>query len=153
MISEMAAYYKTLGMTLYDALEHLYEKYGYYMEDLVSFTCKGLDGLEKIERIMSGLRSNGLVYIGDYSIKIASDYLSGETADLFHGYESKTNLPSSNVLRYTLEDGSWFAVRPSGTEPKLKIYFSAIGANKDDCEQKLAELKAEVLDLLNIIGE
>ncbi|MFY0543859.1 phospho-sugar mutase [Brevibacillus sp. H7] len=138
MASEMAAYYKTKGLTLYDALQQIYETYGYFLEDLTSFTFAGKQGLEKMEQIMNRLRREVLSTIGNQQVKNVIDYLPG-----VHG------LPPSNVLKYVLEEGSWLAVRPSGTEPKIKFYFSAVGSTYAEAESKLQQMKSFVSALVN----
>ncbi|SHJ66069.1 phospho-sugar mutase [Paramaledivibacter caminithermalis] len=145
LIAEMAAYYKLKGMTLLDGLEHLYEKFGYYREDLKSMVLKGKEGLEKIGRIMDNLRNNQQLQIGEIKIHIIRDYLIGRAKFVDNGREEALDLPKSNVLHFTLEDGSWIAIRPSGTEPKIKIYFSAIGENKEQAEKKLNKIKKHIL--------
>ncbi|GAX90981.1 phospho-sugar mutase [Effusibacillus lacus] len=138
MACEMAAFYKTKGQTLYDVLLKIYETYGYYLEDLSSFTFKGKQGSEKITRMMDELRRKPLTKIGELSVQATKDYALGIEG-----------LPKSNVLKYVLEDGSWVAIRPSGTEPKIKFYFSAVDKSHAGAELKLNRLKSFVLDLVN----
>lgn len=137
MCCEMTAFYKTKGMTLFEALENLYKTYGYYLEDLVSLTLKGKEGLEKISQMMDDLRNRPLQQIGSLSVTEIKDYKQGID-----------RLPKSNVLKYILEDGSWVAIRPSGTEPKIKFYFSAVAPHHDAAQTKLKELKQTVLSLV-----
>ncbi|MBB6216383.1 phosphoglucomutase [Anaerosolibacter carboniphilus] len=148
LICEMAAYYKSKGMTLYDALIGLFERYGYYQEGLESITLKGKEGMEKIDEILSYFRLNPLSHMNDQKICILKDYDHGKHVDLLIGETSDLTLPKSNVLHFTLEDGSWFCIRPSGTEPKVKIYFSVVGNSLDGAIQKLDELKREVMGLI-----
>ncbi|MBF8984598.1 phospho-sugar mutase [Lutibacter sp. B2] len=140
LICEMAAYYKSKGMTLYDALLNLYKEYGYFKEDLVSITLKGKEGIEKINKIIESLRKNPPKVIAGKEIKIFRDYNASESSDL----------PKSNVLHFTFTDNSWFCVRPSGTEPKIKIYFSIIGETLEDANQKLKNIKDAVMEIINI---
>lgn len=134
---EMAAYYKSLGLTLHEVLETIYQKYGYYVEDLVSYTFFGKEGEEKISSIMNNLRSRSLETIGKLTVFEIKDYAKGID-----------DLPKSNVLKFILQDKSWVAVRPSGTEPKIKFYFSAIDQNKELAEKKLITLKKFVMGLV-----
>lgn len=152
LISEMTAYYKSQGLTLYEALIQLYDKYGYFQEDLVSITLKGIEGIEKINRITFALRNNPIQEVSNYKVKRLSDYLTGITLNLENNMTTAIDLDKSNVLRYTLEDGSWFAVRPSGTEPKLKIYFSVVADQLERCEEKLVEIKERVLSRIHNIN-
>ncbi len=135
--AEMAAYYKTRKMSLLDRLQQLFEEYGYYREEVVSFTLQGIEGQERIGRIMDFLRENAPEVVGGINIAVVKDYLK------------PTGLPKANVLHYTLEDGSWFCVRPSGTEPKLKIYFSVVGDSARDAEARLVRLRGAVLKIIN----
>ncbi len=138
MCCEMAAFYKTKGSALHDVLQQIYNTHGYYVEDLSSFTFKGKQGLEKINRMMDEMRRQPLTAIGNLAVKQSKDYLPGIDG-----------LPKANVLKYILEDDSWVAIRPSGTEPKIKFYFSAIDKTREAAEAKLQMLKSFVLDLVN----
>lgn len=151
LIAEMAAYYKSKDMTLLDALEGLFKKHGYYREDLKSIVLKGKEGLEKIGRIMDALRNNPPLQIGEIKTDIIRDYQNGMSRFVIKDEEKELDLPKSNVLHYTLEDGSWFAVRPSGTEPKIKIYFSVVGESKEDSEKKLDMIKTKVIERIDEI--
>lgn len=133
LICEMAAEAKANGKTLLDEMNTIYKEYGYYRDALDSFTLKGKDGLEKISSMMSELRSSGSPFEGTKSV---TDFSSPVAAE-----EGFGTLPTSNVLKYVLEDGSWIAVRPSGTEPKIKIYYSVKGADKVAAEKKLEEIQ------------
>lgn len=137
VVVEMAAYYKTKKMSLLDRLQQLFEEYGYYREEVVSFTLQGIEGQERIGRIMDFLRENVPEVAGGINIAVVKDYLQ------------PTGLPKANVLHYTLEDGSWFCIRPSGTEPKLKIYFSVVGDSARDAEARLVRLRGAVLKIIN----
>ena len=127
MITEMAAWYATQGMTLYDALQALYEKYGWYGEKTHNLVMPGLDGLEKMAKRMKSLRENPPMEIAGVKVMVRKDYTDGSVTDCPSGAVSKMELSGSNVLRFELEDGTTILVRPSGTEPKIKVYVLAIG--------------------------
>lgn len=133
LAAEMAAYYKTKGMTLYEGLISLYKKYGYYKEEVQSITLKGIEGLNKIKDIMQNLRTTKIASIGDYTILNERDYEKGVGT-----------LPKSNVLYYELTDAAWLCVRPSGTEPKIKFYIGVKGNSEEDANQKVESIKAAV---------
>ncbi len=133
MLCECAAYYKELGMTLYDALNSLYKKHGYYVDSVDSFTFKGLDGAKKITSLVEGLRNAPPKQIDSIAVVKVEDYKSKEMMD--------QGFPSSNVLRFIFDDTSWVAVRPSGTEPKCKFYFCIRGKTSDEAKAKLAKFK------------
>ncbi len=137
LILEMTAYYKKNNMTLSDALDALYEKYGLYKEDMIDIYMEGLDGIERRKRVMSSLRENTPVSFGGVKVKLAGDYLKGEFKNMFDGGVSSTNQPASDVLYYTLENEDKIIVRPSGTEPKIKIYVLAHGDDKLSLDNKL----------------
>jgi len=134
LIAEAAAYYKNQGKTLYDVLLELYEKYGYYLERLESRTLKGKDGLERIGQIMDRFRHAAPQTVGGVQVKQVKDYLPGIEG-----------LPAENVLKFYLEDGSWFCLRPSGTEPKIKIYFAVRGTSLEDSRLRIEKLAGEVM--------
>ena len=138
MILEMTAYYKKLGMTLSDALEQLYKTYGLYAEKTIDIYMEGLDGIENRKKVMQSLRDNTPASIGGVRVKSAGDYKSGEVRDLASGEVSSTGQPSSDVLYYTLENEDKIIVRPSGTEPKIKIYVLAHDVDKAELDRKLA---------------
>ena len=139
MILEMTAYYSKLGMTLSDALEKLYETYGYYSERMIDIYMEGLDGIEKRRRIMSTLRENPPKTIGGYKVASIADYKSSTVLRLSDNTTTSTNQPSSDVLYYTLENEDKIIVRPSGTEPKIKIYVLAHGDSRDELNSKADE--------------
>lgn len=143
--AEVAAYYKAQGKTLYDALLDIYKKYGFYKESVRSLTLEGIDGAEKIQQIMSQFREHPPVEINGLQVKVFEDYLSGERKELATGEISAISLPKANVVKFILEDESWFCVRPSGTEPKCKFYFSVKGTSLDDAESRLARLEQAVM--------
>lgn len=149
LICEMTAYYKSKGMTLYDGLEELYKKYGYYKESIESITLKGKEGIENIKKIMANLRSNPPQKVGGLSITSISDYKSGIEINFVTNEQRKIDLPTSDVLYYTLENDSWFCIRPSGTEPKIKIYFGVIGQSSDDADERLKELIANSMEVVH----
>ncbi|MEN3769016.1 phosphomannomutase [Priestia megaterium] len=121
MIAEAAAYYKQQGMTLYDGLIQLYETYGYYKEALTSFTLKRKDGTKQVSRIVSQFREHPPAEIAGAAVEKIEDYLIGKKTNLLTVRQEVIDLPSSNMLKFWLQDGSWFAIRPSGTEPKVKV--------------------------------
>lgn len=137
LICEMAAYYKSRGMSLYDGLLELYAKYGTYKEVINSITLKGIDGAAQIKKITDTLRAESPKEIGGIKVIEARDYSVGKIVDLVSGEESETNLPKSNVLYYVLENDTWICVRPSGTEPKIKLYLGSKGDSLEAVEGKL----------------
>ena len=148
-LCEAAAYYKTKGMTLWDAMVAMYEKYGYYKDDIQSITLKGIEGLEKIQTILENLRKNPPTQIGTYKVLSARDYKADTIINMETKEVAATGLPNSNVLYYDLNDDAWVCVRPSGTEPKIKIYYGIKGASLQDAEEKSAALGAEVKKLID----
>ncbi len=148
-MTEMAAYYAGKGMTLYDALMALYEKYGDYGERTLNLVMPGLDGLKKMAALMSGLRANPPKEIGGESVKTWKDYKDGSVVDAATGDRTQMELSGSNVLRYELADGTSVIVRPSGTEPKVKVYILAQGASQADCADKVARYSAWAEGLKN----
>lgn len=148
-LCEAAAYYKTQNMTLWDAMIAMYEKYGYYKDDIKSITLKGIEGLQKIQDILNTLRENTPEKFGDYTVVSARDYKTGIIKDIKTGAESETGLPSSNVLYYDLTDDAWLCVRPSGTEPKVKFYYGIKGSSLEDADAKSAKLGEAVLAMIN----
>jgi phosphoglucomutase len=151
LIAEMAAYYKSKGMSLLDALKGIYKKFGYYKEDLKSIKLEGKEGIEKIGRIMEQLRNNPPLEIGELKVEVLRDYLERKARYILKDREEPVSLPKSNVLHFTLDDGSWFAVRPSGTEPKIKIYFSAVAEWEKEAQLKLKMIKDFVLNKIDEI--
>lgn len=148
-LCEAAAYYKTKGMTLWDALVSLYDRYGYYKDDVQAVTMKGIEGLEKIQQIMNTLRTNPPTQVGEYKVLSARDYKLDTIKDLITGEVKPTGLPSSNVLYYDLSDNAWLCVRPSGTEPKVKFYYGIVGTSLEDANAKSAALGKEVLAMID----
>lgn len=152
---EVCAYYKKQGLSLYEGLMQVFEKYGYYLEGLRSLTLKGKEGAEMIQEILTSFRSNGLKSLGDLKVEFSEDYLTGIRVTK-NGTE-KIDLPKSNVLKYGFEDGSWVCLRPSGTEPKVKFYFGVNSKNHDESKQKLQEIEnhfmAVVDEKINILAK
>ncbi len=148
-LCEAAAYYKLQGKTLWDAMIDMYEKYGYYKDDVKSITLKGIEGLAKIQEILNTLRTNTPTTIGDYTVVSARDYKADTIKNMATGEVTPTGLPSSNVLYYDLNDDAWVCVRPSGTEPKVKFYYGVKGTSLDDANAKSAKLGEEVLAMIN----
>ena len=144
MICEMAAYYKEKGMTLYEALLALYEKYGYYREGVKSMTMKGLEGMARIQLIMKTFRENTPAELGGYKVVVAKDYKTQVFKNMVTGEESGSPLPVSDVLHYTLEDGTWVCIRPSGTEPKLKFYIGVKADSLQAAQDKVAMLDKDI---------
>ena len=143
-LCEAAAYYKTKNMTLWDAMLAMYERYGYYKDDVTSITLKGIEGLAKIQEIMNTLRDQAPQEIGAYKVTAIRDYKKDTVTDLATGKVTPTGLPASNVLYYEMTDGAWVCVRPSGTEPKVKFYLGVKGTSLADADQKSADLSKAV---------
>ncbi len=140
LLCEIAAYYKNRGLTLWEAILKMYEKYGYYREGQIQVTLEGADGAQKIQEMMKKMRNNPPENIGKYKVIKIMDCLLSTEKDIMTGKEEKIDLPKSNVLRYTLENDCWCAVRPSGTEPKIKFYMGVRGENLEKAEKDLEEL-------------
>ena len=149
LICETAAWYAKQGKTLLDALEDIYKKYGYYKESVESITLKGIQGIEDMKNIMAGLRQNPPSEVGGAAVTEVRDYQNSEIKYLSEGKAAPTDLPVSDVLYYVLADCSWFCVRPSGTEPKIKIYFGAKADSHEAADKRLAELTEDVKKLIN----
>lgn len=149
VICEAAAYYTTKGMSLYDQLMRLYEMYGYYMEDVIPVTLKGIVGVKKIKSIMEAYRANPPEEAGGMKIVRIRDYLKGTVTDMVTGEGTPTGLPSSDVLYFEMEEDAWCAVRPSGTEPKIKFYFGVRGDSLEDAESRLTKLMNDPVFLVN----
>lgn len=151
MLAEVTAFYKEKGLTLVDALDQIFKEYGYYLEGITNITLKGLAGSEKILKIMSYFRNN-LIHLNSFEIigkedcklSVKEDYLTKEKIII--------NLPKSNVIKYILNDDMWFVLRPSGTEPKLKVYYGVVGESLEESKTKLNQLTEEVLDIVNKIN-
>ena len=148
LIAETAAWYKKQDMTLYDALEAIYKKYGYYDSRVTSFALSGMDGLQKMGALMSDLREKVPSEFAGKRVLAVRDYLKGERVDT-QGSVSALEQGKSNVLYYELEDGAWICVRPSGTEPKVKLYVNAMSASHEETEKQLQALSDAAVDCLN----
>jgi phosphoglucomutase len=154
LICEMAAWYKSRGMTLYDGLLEIWERFGYHADSLKTITMRGIEGIAKIRRIMSGLRENPPMEITGVKIRIIEDYLQQISKDLSENTSQTLSMEEiSDVLRYTLSNGWWFAIRPSGTEPKAKIYFSVTGDSSEDSNEKMEKFVCSVMELIQSFEE
>ena len=151
LVCEMAAYYKNKGMTLYDGLMELYNKYGFYKEGVKSVTLKGVDGAEQIQKIMEYLRNNVPSDFAGNKVIWAKDYKTGVFKNLLTGENEASTLPKSNVLYYNLDDRAWLCVRPSGTEPKIKFYMGVKADSLEKAVEKTDALVASVDELLKKI--
>ena len=140
-LCEAAAYYRAQGITLWDQMNNIYEKYGYYKEDQVSIVLEGAEGAEKIKEMMTAMRNKDISRIGEYNVLTFKDVDRDYVKNMVTGEESKTGLPKSNVLYYELENNSWCCVRPSGTEPKIKLYFGVKGKCEKCATEGLEALK------------
>lgn len=148
-LCEAAAYYKTQGKTLWDAMIDMYEQFGYYKDDIKSVTLKGIEGLQKIQEIMDTLRQNPPAEFAGYKVVSARDYKEDTIKDLATGEVKPTGLPKSNVLYYDLTDDAWVCVRPSGTEPKVKFYYGVKGTSLADADEKSSAMGEAVLAMVN----
>ena len=144
---EAVAYYKKQGLTLWDQMNKMYEKYGYYKEKQMSITLKGADGAEKIKKMMENMRNNPASEIAGLKVKSFGDYQKQEITSLENGEKTSTGLPKSNVLYFDLEKNAWVCVRPSGTEPKIKFYMGVCGKTMADADKELAELENAVKEM------
>ncbi|HJC21323.1 MAG TPA: phospho-sugar mutase [Candidatus Butyricicoccus avicola] len=148
LIAEMAAYYRTKGMTLYDAMQTMYEKYGYYTEQTISITMPGVAGLERMKELMAELREKPLTEVAGYQVEYIRDYQPGVRICVSCGKTEQMELSGQNVLYYELEGGTSFIIRPSGTEPKVKVYIMAKADSKAASDAKVAELAAAAKDIV-----
>ena len=147
-LCEAAAYYKSKGITLWDQMNNIYKKYGYYKEDQVSIVLEGADGAEKIKQMMTDTRNKEVKQIGKYKVLTFKDIEKDYVKNMATGEESKSGLPKSNVLYYELENDAWCCVRPSGTEPKIKLYIGVKGISDENAEKELEELKDAMVKLV-----
>ena len=143
LLTEVAAHFKSEGKTLYDGLQALYEKYGYFLEKTISVTVQGLEGPAKIKALLDGLRKEVPSNFGGIKVALAQDFAVNQQVDT-EGIVSEIGLPTSNVLKYILEDGSWIAVRPSGTEPKIKFYMGVKATTQEEAQEKLAKFQKDL---------
>lgn len=148
---EVALHYKKQGKSLYEALMDIFEKYGYFFEDLQSITLKGIEGANQIQDLMTQFRENRPTNVAGINVKAIEDYQSGEQINVEDGLKHKLSLPSSNVLKYHLQDGSWFCLRPSGTEPKMKLYFGVKGTSVSDSQSRIHAMKADLNEKISAI--
>ena len=148
-LCEAACYYKSKGETLWDQMINIYKKYGYYKETQVSIVLKGVEGASKIQEMMTKMRNTPVNEIGEYKVISFSDIDRDYKKNMKTGEETTTGLPKSNVLYYELEDNSWCCIRPSGTEPKIKLYMGVKGENQEDADKKLEVLKNAMLEIAN----
>ena len=146
IVAEIAAYYRSRGLTLADGIEEIYKEYGYFAEKTISVTLSGVDGAAEIKKIMDKFRDNAPAQFNTTDIAKTEDFLA-QTATSANGVEKLTT-PPSNVLKYTLADDSWIAVRPSGTEPKIKFYIATVGTDLADAEAKIANIEKEINDFV-----
>ena len=143
VVAELAAYYRSRGLTLADGIEEIYREYGYYAEKTISVTLSGVDGAEQIKAIMAKFRNNAPKEWNTTAITVVEDF-KAQTATAADGTVTNLTTPPSDVLKYTLADGSWIAVRPSGTEPKIKFYIAVVGETNEESQAKIANIEAEI---------
>ena len=148
-LCEAAAYYKTQGKTLWDAMIEMYEQFGYYKDDIKAVTMKGIEGLQKIQEIMTSLRQNPPAEFAGHKVIAVRDYKEDTIKNLETGEVTATGLPNSNVLYYELTNDAWVCVRPSGTEPKVKFYYGVKGTSLEDADEKSAVMGKAVLDMVD----
>ena len=147
VVAELAAYYRSRGLTLADGIEEIYKEYGYFAEKTISVTLSGVDGAEQIKAIMAKFRDNGPKDFNATAISVTEDF-KAQTSTAADGTVTALTTPPSDVLKYTLADGSWIAVRPSGTEPKIKFYIAVVGDSNEDAQAKIAAIEAEINDFI-----
>ena len=143
VVAELAAYYRSRGLTLADGIEEIYKEYGYFAEKTISVTLSGVDGAEQIKAIMAKFRDNAPKEFNATAISVTEDF-KAQTSTAADGTVTALTTPPSDVLKYTLADGSWIAVRPSGTEPKIKFYIAVVGDSNEDAQAKIAAIEAEI---------
>ncbi|VJS85349.1 phosphoglucomutase [Streptococcus pneumoniae] len=143
VVAELAAYYRSRGLTLADGIEEIYKEYGYYAEKTISVTLSGVDGAEQIKAIMAKFRNNAPTEWNATAITVVEDF-KAQTATVADGTVTNLTTPPSDVLKYTLADGSWIAIRPSGTEPKIKFYIAVVGETNEESQAKIANIEAEI---------
>lgn len=148
VVAELAAYYRSRGLTLADGIEEIYKEYGYYAEKTISVTLSGVDGAEQIKAIMAKFRNNAPTEWNATAITVVEDF-KAQTATVADGTVTNLTTPPSDVLKYTLADGSWIAVRPSGTEPKIKFYIAVVGETNEESQAKIANIEAEINAFVN----
>ena len=148
LIVEMAAYYNSIGSSLLEALEEIYKKFGRYLHKVDAFDFEGLSGMDKMKEIMAELRANPPKEVAGFNIVKIADYSTHKIMDIVANTEETINLPGANVLIYSLDNGATFIVRPSGTEPKIKVYYSTKGDDLDQAEKLRAKIAESVVELL-----
>ncbi len=148
-LCEAAAYYKTKNMTLWDAMLAMYDRYGYYKDDVKAVSFQGREGIMKIQSIMKSLRQMPPERVGDYTVTAVRDYKNNTITDVKSGEVKETGLPISDVLYFDMSDNAWLCVRPSGTEPKVKFYYGVTGSSLEDADKKSAELAKEVMKIID----
>ena len=148
LICEMAAFYRTKGISLIEARKRMYDEYGVYFNALDNFTCEGASGMERMKEIMSGLRSNAPAAIGGVKVLSVSDYAKSVTTDTATGAKTEITLPKSDVITFDLEDAASVIIRPSGTEPKIKVYYTTKGADKAAAVALKEKLSADFTKIL-----
>ncbi|MBO5088667.1 MAG: phospho-sugar mutase, partial [Lachnospiraceae bacterium] len=148
-LCEAAAYFKSQGKTLWDAMVDMYDKYGYCIDAIQSVSLKGIEGLAKIQEIMESLRQNTPTKIGKYDVLSARDYRKDTIKNLATGEVTPTGLPKSDVIYYDMSDSAWLCVRPSGTEPKVKFYYGVKGTSLEEAQKLSKELGEDVLAMIN----
>ena len=146
---EVAAYYKAQGKSLYDGLLNIFSKYGYYKESLRSITLKGKDGAEQIKKLVDAFRMNPVRELGEIDATCMEDYQSSERVHVKEGTVESMPFPVSNVLKYYFEDGTWFTIRPSGTEPKAKFYFGVKKESLNQSKKHLSKIEQLVMERVN----
>ena len=147
LLFEAAAYYKKQGLTLWDQMMNIYNKYGFYKEGISTITLKGADGAIKMKELLDSIRNNPPKELGGYKVTKVRDYKTGVIVDTKTGKETETGLPTSNVLYYDLQDDAWCCVRPSGTEQKVKFYLGFKGKSMEDADTKLQKLANSMMKL------
>lgn len=151
ILAEMAGYYKKQGKTLIDVLNELYEKYGYYREDTISIVLEGIEGQERIKRMMVEYRKNNAGSIGSSKLTKVTDYLTSESTNVLTGEKSAVEIEKTDAVEFAFDDGCWYSLRPSGTEPKIKLYIYTKADTAEKAEDKLTEIKTKVLEVLHSI--
>ena len=150
VIAEMAAYYDSIGSSIYEELQKLYKEFGYYLEGIKSVTLKGKDGIEQMAALMANLRENVKDELLGKKIKVKRDFFSHKEYDLEKGTETEIKLPKENVLQFVLEDDTYITARPSGTEPKIKFYFSVNADSDENVKAKLDKTMEEFSEFLGL---
>lgn len=152
ILAEMAGYYKKLGKTLVDVLNELYEEYGYYRENTISIVLEGIEGQERIKRMMVEYRKNNAGSIGNSKLVQVADYLTLEETNILNGEKNRIDMEKTDAVRFTFDDGCWYTLRPSGTEPKIKLYIYTKADTLETAENKLKEIETRVLEVLHSIN-